>query len=84
MPEPMGPTILSDFLGTKGALKYGARAYKAARVFNSKYNKMIGKTILRGIGKVLSKKKKKSYGKVKAGQAGPTKGYESGYKKDKK
>ena len=42
---------------------------------------MIGKTILKGIGKVLSKKKKKSYGKVKAG---PTKGYESAYKKDKK
>ena len=81
MPEPMRPTILSDFLGTKGVLKQGARVYKAAKIFNSKYNKMIGKTILKGIGKVLSKKKKKSYGKVKAG---PTKGYESGYKKDKK
>lgn len=71
MPEPTRPTIFSDFLGGKGALKYGARVYKGAKLLNSKYNKMASKQILKLLGNVL-KKKKKSFGKIKGkGMKGP-------------
>ena len=71
MPEPTKPTIASDFLGTKGVLKYGARVYKGAKLLNSKYNKMAGQQILKLLKGVL-KKKKKSYGKIKGtGMKGP-------------